>query len=88
MARRFDGDIRFVGMAGHDSAAAMQEFVDEHELDHFPHVVSEDGSLWQRFEIAYQPAWVVLDAHGEVVLRESRPDEQQLQNTLDEIAQD
>lgn len=87
MARQFDGDIRFVGMAGHDSVEAMQEFVDEHGLDHFPHVVSEDGSLWQRFEIAYQPAWVVLDADGEVVLRETRPDEQQLQDTLDEIAQ-
>lgn len=87
MTRQFDGEIRFVGMAGHDSVEAMQEFVDEHELDRFPHVVSEDGSLWQRFEIAYQPAWVVLDADGDVVLRESRPDEQQLHDTLDKIAQ-
>lgn len=87
MARQLDGDIRFVGMAGHDSVQAMQEFVNEHELDHFPHVVSEDGSLWQRFEIPYQPAWVVLDADGEVLLRETRPDEQQLQDALDEITQ-
>lgn len=74
-------------MAGHDTVAAMQDFVDEHELGHFPHVASEDGSLWTRFEVPYQPAWIVLDADGEVVLRAVRPSEQEVRDALDQAAE-
>jgi hypothetical protein len=87
LAQQLDETIQFVGMAGHDSVDEMQAFVDEHGLGDFPHVVSQDGSLWQRFEIPYQPGWVVLDADGNVVLRSVRPDEQQLRDALDQVAQ-
>ena len=38
----------------------MQAFVDEFGLS-FPQAVTEDGSLWSRFGVAYQPAWVFVD---------------------------
>jgi hypothetical protein len=41
----------------------MQEFVDEYGLA-FPQAVTEDGSLWTHFGVAYQPAWVFVDDSG------------------------
>lgn len=76
-----------MGMAGHDTVDEMQAFVNQYDLGFFPHVASEDGSLWQRFEVPYQPAWVVLDADGEVVLRAVRPSEQELRDALDQATE-
>lgn len=42
----------------------MQAFVDEFGLEGFPHAVDEDGSLWARFEVPYQPAWIFVDERG------------------------
>ena len=61
---RFGDRVTFVGVPGRDSDAAHQGFVDEHDLDDLTHVVDEDGSLWARFGINYQPAWVFVDEDG------------------------
>lgn len=50
-------------MAGLDSPEAMQGFVDEFGLG-FPQVVSEDASLWPRFDIGLQGAWYFLNDDG------------------------
>lgn len=42
----------------------MQEFVDRHGLEAFPHLVDDDGALWERFGIINQPAWVFVDDDG------------------------
>lgn len=51
-------------LAGRDSTDAMQSFVDRHGLDGFAHAVDDDGSLWERFGITNQPAWVFVDDDG------------------------
>ena len=51
-------------MPGNDSSDDMQAFVDEYGLA-FPQAVTEDGSLWARFGVAYQPAWVFVDDSGD-----------------------
>lgn len=61
---RFGDRVTFVGVPGHDSDDAHEAFVEEHGLDEIPHVVDEDGSLWGRFGITYQPAWVFVDEDG------------------------
>ena len=61
---RFGDRVTFVGVPGHDSDDAHEAFVEEHGLDEITHVVDEDGSLWARFGITYQPAWVFVDDDG------------------------
>lgn len=53
-------------MPGRDTTAAMQEFVERHGLEDMPQAVDEDGQLWSRFGVAYQPAWVFIDTDGSV----------------------
>jgi hypothetical protein len=50
-------------MAGLDSPEAMRSFVDAYGLS-FPQAVSEDASLWPRFDIAVQGAWYFLNDDG------------------------
>jgi hypothetical protein len=76
--------VAFVGVPGNDSREHMQAFVDEFGLD-FPQAVTEDGSLWSRFDVAYQPAWVFVDDTGETTLVPYELPEAQLERTLDRL---
>lgn len=60
-------------MAGRDDRAAMRAFVERHALGALTHVVDEDGTLWERFGVPGQPAWVFLDRDGQVVDRHLGP---------------
>lgn len=62
----------------------MQGFVDEYGLD-FPQAVTEDGSLWANFGVAYQPAWVFVDDGGESELVPTEPPPDELEGILDEL---
>ena len=42
----------------------MAGFIERHELGALEHLVDEDGSLWQRFGIVSQPAWVFVAEDG------------------------
>ena len=53
-----------MGLAGLDTVEAMQAFVDRHALADFPHLIDEEGDLWERFGIISQPAWVFVDDDG------------------------
>jgi hypothetical protein len=86
LARTYEDRVAFVGVAAFDEVDAMQEFVDRHDLDHIPHAVSEDGELFVHFGVSYQPAWVLLDAEGEVALRATRPSADDVVETLDGLA--
>ncbi|HUH07686.1 MAG TPA: hypothetical protein VML96_07760 [Egibacteraceae bacterium] len=39
----------------------MREFVAHHDLNHFPQVADTELVVWERFGIAGQPAWVLID---------------------------
>lgn len=62
----YGDDITFVGIAGHDSDDAHRAFVAEYGLEDMLHLVDDDGSLWARYGVSYQPAWVFIDDGGEV----------------------
>ena len=76
--------MAFVGVPGNDSADAMQAFVDEFGLG-FPQAVTEDGSLWARFGVAYQPAWVFVDDSGETTLVPYELPGAELERVLDDL---
>lgn len=61
---RFGDQVTFVGVPGHDTDEAHREFVEEHGLEDVVQAVDDDGSLWARFGINYQPAWVFVDEDG------------------------
>jgi hypothetical protein len=65
--QRARGDeITFVGMAGLDDLGPVQDFVERFELDGFPHVYDEDGSIWQRFGTIGRSAFVFVDDDGTI----------------------
>ncbi len=76
--------MAFVGVPGNDSSDNMQGFVDEFGLG-FPQAVTEDGSLWARFDVAYQPAWVFVDDSGESTLVPYELPEDELERVLDDL---
>lgn len=71
-------------MPGNDSTESMQAFVDEYGLG-FQQAVTEDGSLWARFGVAYQPAWVFVDDSGETTVVPYELEKADLERALDEL---
>lgn len=62
-----DGDdVDFVGVPGLGPVADMRNFVDQYALGDFPHLVDDDGTLWQRFGVTQQPAYAFIDDSGAV----------------------
>ena len=73
-----------MGVAGNDSTDNMQSFVDEFGLG-FQQAVTEDGSLWAEFGVAYQPAWVFVDDSGESTLVPTELPTDELERVLDDL---
>ena len=65
-----DEDQAIVGVAGRDSLAEMQSFVDRHELGDVVNVADVDGSVWERFGVFGQPTWAFVDGEtGEITVQ-------------------
>ena len=68
VATEYDGRVHTVGVAGLGSGVdGMRQFVDQHELDGFPHLADDEGEVWQKFGVTTQEYFVVLDAEGAIV---------------------
>jgi thiol-disulfide isomerase/thioredoxin len=55
--------VTFVGVAAHSDVAAMQNFVSKYNLK-FTNLNDADGSIWARYNVPWQPAWVFYRADG------------------------
>ncbi|MGE2717908.1 protein disulfide oxidoreductase [Mycolicibacterium litorale] len=55
--------VTFVGVAARSDVAAMQEFVSKYNLN-FPNLNDADGSIWARYNVPWQPAYVFYRADG------------------------
>ena len=55
--------VTFVGVAAHSDVAAMQNFVNKYNLN-FTTLNDADGSVWARYNVPWQPAWVFYRADG------------------------
>ena len=60
--------------------------MDKYGLQAMPQAVSEDGSLWGRFGVPAQPAWVFIRPSGEYEVVLGSMPLSDLQATLDELA--
>jgi hypothetical protein len=62
----------------------MQGFVDTYGVG-FQQAVTEDGSLWAHFGVAYQPAWVFVNDDGETTVVPYELPEADLERALDDL---
>lgn len=58
-------DVQFLGVAALDSAASMQGFVENYDLD-FTNLADTEAAVWARFGVTSQPAYAFISAAGEV----------------------
>jgi len=56
-------DVTFVGVAARSDVAAMQSFVSKYNLN-FTNLNDADGSIWARYNVPWQPAYVFYRADG------------------------
>ncbi|PEG33943.1 hypothetical protein CQY20_28115 [Mycolicibacterium agri] len=56
-------DVTFVGVAARSDVAAMQGFVSKYNLN-FTNLNDADGSIWARYNVPWQPAYVFYRADG------------------------
>lgn len=64
VAAEYEGQVTFIGIAGHGEVAAMQQFVSDTGTGALTHLVDDDGSRWQRFGVVTQPAFAFVGADG------------------------
>ncbi|MEE6139353.1 protein disulfide oxidoreductase [Mycobacterium sp. 050128] len=55
--------VTFVGIAGHSDPGAEQAFVSKYGLN-FTNLNDADGSIWARYNVPWQPAYVFYRADG------------------------
>ena len=55
--------VTFVGVAARSDTGAMQNFVDKYHLG-FTNLNDADGSIWARYNVPWQPAYVFYRADG------------------------
>ena len=63
MNKQFAGKIHIIGVAWNGSEESMQEFVVKHQLT-FANIKDNDGLIFAKFEVPYQPAWVFIKQDG------------------------
>ena len=56
-------DVTFVGVAARSDVPAMQNFVSKYNLN-FTNLNDADGSIWARYNVPWQPAYVFYRADG------------------------
>ena len=55
--------VTFVGVAGRSDVGSMQAFVSKYNMN-FPNLNDADGSLWARFNVPWQPAYLFYRPDG------------------------
>ncbi|MEB3983974.1 protein disulfide oxidoreductase [Mycobacterium sp. 663a-19] len=55
--------VAFVGVAAHSDVGQMQSFVSKYNLN-FPNLNDADGSIWARYNVPWQPAYVFYRSDG------------------------
>jgi thiol-disulfide isomerase/thioredoxin len=55
--------VTFVGVAAHSDVGAMQSFVSKYNLN-FTNLNDADGSIWARYGVPWQPAYMFYRADG------------------------
>ena len=74
-----------MGVAWTGDDAAFQGFIDKYSLS-FPQISDDPGTVFARFGVPAQPAWVVVNANGEAKVLLGAVDDKNLQSVLAQAA--
>lgn len=74
----------FVGVTWFGDAESYQGFIDEHGLT-FPQIADDAGAVFQRFQIAGQPAMAIIDTDGSGRAYLGAVEREQLDELLTEV---
>jgi thiol-disulfide isomerase/thioredoxin len=85
VAAEYADRATFLGVPGLGEVADMREFVADTGMDGLMHVVDADGSLWQRFGVVSQPAYVFVGADGTVQAFGGSLDRDSLRQAADDL---
>ena len=58
-------EVDFIGVAGRSDLNDIQKFITSFTVEGFPHVYDSDGTIWTRYGVSSQPAWVFINGNGE-----------------------
>jgi peroxiredoxin len=64
-AKKFAGEVNFVGVAWTGDDDDFQGFIDKHSLT-FPQISDNAGVVFNRFDVAFQPAMSIVKADGSI----------------------
>ena len=53
-----------IGIPGRDSQSEMNGFVSTYGVGNMPHLPDEQGDLWTRYGVSYQPRWLLIRTDG------------------------
>lgn len=82
VAQEFKDEVTLLGVPGLGKVDAMLAFVSDTGTGGFRHVVDADGSLWSKFGVVAQPAFVIVDSSGKAKTVSGSLDAEQLRETL------
>lgn len=80
---QFGDDANFVGVAWTGSDDSFQDFIDKHGLT-FPQISDDQGDVFDRFGISYQPAFVIVNTDGSTETVAGAVDEELLGQIISE----
>jgi thiol-disulfide isomerase/thioredoxin len=86
VASQFTGRVRFIGVAGEDTVAAMRAFVQQTGTGALTHLADVNGVVWRDYGVSVQPAFALISADGTANLRIGSLDEQTLRARVAELA--
>lgn len=84
LAKEYDGEVNVIGVGG--AAVASEIEATAKDIDGPVHLIDEPGVVWQHFEITAQSTYVILDADGQVVTDGQFLSDEQLRETVAEVA--
>lgn len=82
---KYGDQVNIVGIAGRAEADPIDAFINGRGVDGLHHIMDEDGSLWQTFGVASQPAWAFIDGDGNVETHFGGLGEQRLGERIDDL---
>ena len=88
VAGEYAGRVAVIGVAGRGDVPSMQDFVADTVTGSFPHLVDEEGRLWNRFGVVSQPAFVFVDRTGATETFAGSLGGEELRAIVDDLAAD
>ena len=86
VAADYAGKVEVIGVAGRGDVPSMRDFVTDTGTGAFRHLVDEDGTLWNRFGVVSQPAFVFIDRSGDSETFAGSLGGEELREVVDDLA--